>query len=168
MPSAIKGTEWSAGFETSRREQLFRTPPKDRSAYPALAEAFAPHVGSFNALFEPNGLLESAIRDIGTKTFLDGNAEDSPDLRNKLSVRITNYFLHNPELPPSNKFSTRNRRIYPAECRERHSTYRGKFTVRLIVRLNDGVQRELVRDLGSLPIMLGVRFQYLSYATLET
>ena len=151
-------TKWSADFEILRRERLFRNPPQDHTAHPALAEAFEPHVGSFDAVFEPNGLLDAAIREIGTKSFLDGAAgQDPSEPRNKLSIRIASCFLHKPELPPSNKFITKNRLIFPAECRERHSTYRGKFSARLEVKVNDGNWREIVRDLGSLPIMLSVR-----------
>lgn len=160
-PSALGTAKWSTNFETSRREKLFRNPPKDKTAYPALAEAFVPHIDSFNAVFEKGGLLEQGIKDIGTKTFLDGDpyARDGPP-RNKLHVRIREYFFERSTLPTSNKFSTTNREIYPAECRERHSTYKGKFRVRLEVKVNEGDWHEMVRDMGSLPIMLRVRTSY--------
>ena len=57
-------------------------------------------------------------------------------------------------LPASNKFSTRNREILPAECRERHVTYRGKLSARLEYRINNGDSKEVIRELGQLPIML--------------
>jgi hypothetical protein len=59
---------------------------------------------------------------------LDGEAETpeqsgedetggAPEKRNRLSVRIREVYLEKAVLPASNKFSTRNREIYPAECR---------------------------------------------------
>ena len=108
-------TTWTTDFDTLRRESLFRNPPKDRSAYPALAAAIEPHVESFNAIFRPDGgLLEHALRDIGTKIFLDGDpsaglvASSSPSSsspspppppRNRLSVRIREVFLDKSVLP---------------------------------------------------------------------
>jgi len=157
MVPAATNTKWSADFDTVRREKLFRNPPTDKTAYPALVEAVEPHIESFNAVFEKDGLLEQAIKDIGTKVFLDGYVnQDGERPRNRLSVRIREYFLDTSVLRWSNKFSTTNRQIYPAECRERHSTYRGAFRIRLEVRVNDGPWKEMVRDMGQLPIMLKV------------
>jgi len=157
-PIGLSNPKWSTNFETTRREKLFRSPPKDKTAYPALAEAFVPHIDSFNAVFEKGGLLEKGIKDIGTKIFLDGNPNNKDGQpRNRLHVRIREYFFERSILPSSNKFSTTNREIYPAECRERHSTYRGRFRVRLEVKVNEGEWVEMIRDMGSLPIMLRVR-----------
>ncbi|KAI4101189.1 MAG: hypothetical protein L6R37_005039 [Teloschistes peruensis] len=159
-------TRWSAEYDTLRRQQLFRSPPKDRSAYPALTEAVQPHVQSFNALLDSDQLLAAGIKDIGTKTFLDeerespasqgqeGSSTPSTPRRNRLSVRIRDIFLEKSTIPPTNKYSTRNREIYPAECRERHATYRGKLRVRLEYKLNGGGWQETVREMGQLPIML--------------
>jgi len=170
MPTASSvpptNTQWTAEFDTSRREKLFRNPPKDHTPYPALAEAIQPHIDSFNALLDNSKLLEAALKDIGTKTFLDGEQEtlqqrvqrqqDGRPLpkRNKLSVRIRELYLEKAVLPPTNKFSTKNREIYPAECRERHASYRGKLRVRLEFRLNGGGWQESIREMGQLPIML--------------
>lgn len=160
--------EWSVEYDTLRRERLFRHPPKDRTAYPALAAAIRPHIDSFNALFEDTKVLEAALKDIGIKSFIDGSSgtpeekasrrEDGrrAPKRNKLSVRITELFLEKAVLPASNKYSTRNREIYPAECRERHATYRGKLRARLEYRINNGEWKESVRELGQVPIMIRV------------
>ncbi|KAL8691368.1 MAG: hypothetical protein Q9218_003388 [Villophora microphyllina] len=162
----LTSTQWSVEYDTSRRERLFRSPPKDHSAYPALVEALQPHVQSFNALLDSNRILAAGIKDIGTKTFLDGQREDppledqdedstpSPQRRNRLSVRIRDIFLEKAILPPTNKYSTRNREIYPAECRERHATYRGKLRIRLEYKVNSGQWQEAIREMGQLPIML--------------
>src|SRR5436309_7990589 len=99
-------TEWTASFDTLRRENLFRNPPRDKTAYPALQVAVQPHIESFNAVLDQGGLLELGLRDIGTKAFFDG-AEDGPyPLGNKLSYRIKECFVETPRIPPTNKFST--------------------------------------------------------------
>lgn len=160
--------DWSVEYDTLRRERLFRHPPKDKTAYPALAAAICPHIDSFNALFEDTKVLEAALKDIGIKLFIDGSSETPEEKasrredgrrtpkRNKLSVRITELFLEKAVLPASNKYSTRNREIYPAECRERHATYRGRLRARLEYRINNGEWKESVRELGQVPIMIRV------------
>ncbi|KAI9886360.1 MAG: DNA-directed RNA polymerase I subunit RPA2 [Watsoniomyces obsoletus] len=145
-------THWTADIDAVRREKLFRHPPKDHSAYPALHAAIQPQIDCFNALLEKNGLLEHAVRDIGTKVFLDGESGDPA--RNRLSIRLKEVFIEKPQLPASNKFSTRNRHIFPAECRERHATYRGRMRAQLEYRVNEDPWKEVVRDLGLIPILL--------------
>ncbi|OBT66647.1 DNA-directed RNA polymerase I subunit RPA2 [Pseudogymnoascus sp. 23342-1-I1] len=147
-------TKWSAEFDTLRREELFRNPPKDHSAYPALQAAIEPHINSFNAVFEKDGLLAQSLKDIGAKTYLDGDERLGPAGKNKLTVRIKEVFVEKAMLPASNKFSTRNREIMPAECRERHVTYRGKMSARLEYRINGGDPVEFIRELGQIPLML--------------
>ena len=153
-------TQWNAEYDTTRREKLFRSPPKDHSAYPLLAAAVEPHTQSFNAILEKGGLLEHALKDIGTKVFLDGNPMNtSPDddrLRNRLMLRVRDVFLEKATLPPTNKFVLKNREIYPAECRQRHATYRGRLRARLEYRVNDSEWIESIRELGQVPIMLRV------------
>ncbi|KAH9869176.1 DNA-directed RNA polymerase I subunit RPA2 [Plenodomus lingam] len=148
---------WTTDFNTQRRQHLFQNPPKDKTAYPILAEAVEPHLQSFNAIFAPGGQLEEGLKEIGTKVFLDGNPY--PQLehvgqRNRLSVRIQDVFLDRAVLPPSNKVALKNRNILPAECRERHATYRGKLRARLEYKINNGDWQEEVCDLGTVPIML--------------
>ena len=156
---------WSVEYDTLRREKLFKNPPKDRSAYPRLQEAVRPHIDSFNAIFEGHKLIEHAIKDIGTRTFLEpehpvrqngvGKTNGtSATRRNRLQVRIKEIVLESARLPESNKHSQLNRLIWPAECRERHASYRGKLRARLQFRINTGDWQESIRELGQLPIML--------------
>ena len=149
-------TKWSSEFDTLRREELFRNPPKDHSAYPALQAAIEPHINSFNAVFEKDGLLARSLKDIGAKMYLDGDERLGPAGKNKLTVRIKEMFVEKAMLPASNKFSTRNSEIMPAECRERHVTYRGKMSARLEYRINGGDPVEFIRELGQIPLMLRV------------
>src|SRR5271170_4708276 len=155
MPHATS-TSWSVEYETLRRQKLFQAPPKDKSAYPALAAAIKPHIQSFDALFENQKVLQAGLRDIGTQTVVDGDPRDTNvgSARNQLSLRIAEVVLEKPVLPASNKISTTNRNIFPSECRERHATYRGKLRARLQYRVNNGDWKEAIRELGQLPIML--------------
>lgn len=148
-------TKWSVEYDTVRRHKLFRNTPEDRSAFPALQAAVKPHIESFNALWD-GGLIDAGLKDIGTYTVVDGDLRNpNPTIpRNKLDLRVTEVILEKPTLPPSNKFSVHDRNIYPAECRERHVTYRGKLRARLQYRINNGDWRESIRDLGQMPIML--------------
>lgn len=151
-------TKWDHQYNTLRRENLFRNPPTDHSAYPLLQIAVNPHIEAFNALFPSNGkkgLLDHGLEDIGTKIFYDSPDGSSRGASNKLSIRYKSVSLQRSLLPPSNKWA-KNREIYPAECRERHSTYRGKLTATLEYRINDGDPHEFVRELGSMPIMIKV------------
>lgn len=171
MAPAATDTNWSVNYDVLKREKLFRNPPEDKTAYPTLAESIKPHVDSFNALFESGGILEAGLRDIGTKTFLDEVVETAdqkqqrlaegrkPPRRNKLHVRIKEIFLEKPAIPPTNKYTARNRNIYPSECRERHATYRGKLRARIEYRVNNGDWTESLRELGQVPIMLRVSDQ---------
>lgn len=146
---------WSTEFDTLRRQRLFRDPPSDKTAYPTLAASIAPHIESFNGIFAERGQLTHALRDIGTKTFFDGNPNEPTGGvgRNRLQVRVREVYLEKSLLPPSNKVAT-NREILPVECRERHVTYRGRFRGKFEWRINEGEWKESVREFGALPIML--------------
>ena len=76
----------SGNFETLKRERLFRNPPTDKSAFPALQAAVLPHVDSFNALTADGGLLDLAAKDIGERSVFDGKQEYS-QFGNKLISR---------------------------------------------------------------------------------
>ncbi|KAF6840110.1 DNA-directed RNA polymerase i subunit beta [Colletotrichum plurivorum] len=155
MAPSATNTEWDHQYNTLRRENLFRNPPKDHTAYPALQEAVSPHIDSFNALFRADGksLLTRGLEDIGVKTYLDGDDRTGLDGKNRLSIRYKGVSLQKSQLPPSNKFA-RNREILPAECRERHCTYRGRLSAIFEYRINDGDPKEFTRELGQVPIMV--------------
>ncbi|ORY65944.1 RNA polymerase-like protein [Pseudomassariella vexata] len=158
MAPTATSTEWDHEFHTLRREKLFREPPTDRSAYPLLQIAVNPHIESFDALFEPDGLIARGLADIDTRTFLDGDEKASPVGRNRVSIRYKNVQLQKAQLPPANKFAIKNRDILPAECRERHVTYRGKLSATFEYRINDDDPKEFTREIGQLPIMVKSKY----------
>lgn len=157
VPSATD-TRWDHEYNTLRRDNLFRNPPSDHTAYPALQEAVNPHIESFNRLFREDGkpgLLAHGLADIGTKTFFYGDERSGSEGKNRLTIRFKDVSLQKPQVPPSNK-TFRNREIFPAECRERHVTYRGRLSATLEYRINGENPVEFVRELGQVPIMLKV------------
>ncbi|KAI1649871.1 DNA-directed RNA polymerase I subunit RPA2 [Daldinia loculata] len=147
-------TSWDHEYNTLRREKLFRDPPTDRSAYPLLQEAVNPHIESFDALFGDNGLVAKGLADIGTRLFLDGDDRAPPTGKNRLRIKCKGIHLQKSQLPPTNKFAVKNREILPAECRERHVSYRGKLSATFEYRINDGDAKEFTREIGQLPIMV--------------
>lgn len=158
MAPSTTNTEWDHQYNTLRREDLFRNPPTDHTAYPALQEAVSPHIDSFNALFRTDGqsLLARGLEDIGTKTYLDGDDRATGmEGKNRLTIRYKGVSLQKSQLPPSNKYA-RNREILPSECRERHCTYRGRLSATFEYRINGGDAKEFTRELGQVPIMVKV------------
>ncbi|ODV86200.1 hypothetical protein CANARDRAFT_196656 [[Candida] arabinofermentans NRRL YB-2248] len=143
----------TAQFRTLERENRFKNPPKDKSAFPLLYEAVKPHVGSFNALTEgpDGGLLNLAVKDIGTKTIFDSNDVDR--LGNKLSIRIDSVQISKPSINSKDKLSL-NKNTLPSECRERMISYKGKISFKVSWSVNGGEEISEIRDGGSLPIMV--------------
>ena len=150
-------TTWDHEYDILRREKLFRNPPTDHSAYPALQVAVNPHIEAFNALIPEHGagLIEHALAEIGTITYLDGDERAAPAGKNKLTIRYKSVEVGKSMVPPSNKFA-KNPEIYPAECRERHVSYRGRMTATLEYRINDGDPHVVRRDIGLMPLMIKV------------
>ncbi|KAK9466697.1 hypothetical protein V1512DRAFT_239075 [Lipomyces arxii] len=137
-------------FNTLERERYFQNPPTDKSAFPMLADAVAPHIGSFNALTS-GGLLDLAVKDIGQKSVFDSNDPDRHG--NKLSYRVDEVRILKPAVSNKDK-TTIARRVYPAECRERHSTYRGRMSIKFTYSVNGGPEQSENREVGLVPIML--------------
>jgi len=83
MPDGSKHT-----FNTLARESAFRNPPSGGSIFPVLNEFVAPHIESFNALFDDSGLpfgdgdgrglLSLAIQDIGERVVFDEARQSGP------------------------------------------------------------------------------------------
>ncbi|KAG5339166.1 hypothetical protein C0989_005293 [Termitomyces sp. Mn162] len=89
MPDGSTNTKKIPTFNTLVREKAFREPQKDGSTYNILNEFVAPHIESFNALFDGSGLpagdgdgrglLSLAIKDIGERVVFDGTGATNPE-----------------------------------------------------------------------------------------
>lgn len=83
MPDGTVRSKRAPTFNTLAREKSFKHPSKTGSVAPILNEFVAPHIESFNALFDDSGLhsgdgdgrglLSLAIQDIGERVVFDGN-----------------------------------------------------------------------------------------------
>ena len=56
-----------------------------------------------------------------------------------------------------------NTQIFPAECRERGITYRGKTQAKLCWRINNGPIQSDIKPLGHIPIMVKVKLSFGCY-----
>lgn len=82
MPDGSSRPKKIPTFNTLKREEAFKNPPKDGSTYNILNEFVAPHIESFNALFDDSGLpsgdgdgrglISFALKDIGDRVVFDG------------------------------------------------------------------------------------------------
>lgn len=139
-------------FNTLKREDGYKNPPKDKTDYQLLHDAIEPHVGSFNAIMEgPNGgILNLGIKEIGKRTVFD-TPEGQP-LGNKLTYWVESVSLGRPVTSVRDK--SLDRRILPAEARERMISYTGKLTLKLGMQINDGEIQFYERECGNVPVML--------------
>ena len=71
------------------------------------------------------------------------------------TVAISDLRLTNPTHPPSAKSLTPL--IYPSECRNRGTSYRGRLMVNVKYRVNGGEWVGSVREAGGVPVMVKVR-----------
>ena len=79
-------------FKTVERENEFRNPSSQSFPHPDLQALTAPHIESFNTLFEPTGanpqsLLEAALDDIGSYVVFDGKSDANNGLGNKITCK---------------------------------------------------------------------------------
>jgi DNA-directed RNA polymerase I subunit RPA2 len=87
MPDRIERPISSPTFGTLARENSFRNPPRAGFISPILSELVAPHIESFNALFDDSGLstgdgdgdglLSLAIKDIGERVLFDRRSTEA-------------------------------------------------------------------------------------------
>ncbi|CAE6435969.1 unnamed protein product [Rhizoctonia solani] len=158
----------TSGFDTLRREDAFRNPSKTSNEVPILQELVAPHIESFNALFDDSnlmledgdgkGLLSLGIKDIGPKVVFDGTGtlgetSGAAGWGNRLSIRVSDIAVGRPMVSDKDR-NVVERQVYPSEARERLTSYRGKLTVKLAWSVNGGPEHEESRDCGLLPIMV--------------
>lgn len=74
----------------------------------------------------------------------------------KVVLRLDDVYILKPTVP-SGTIGVKTHKIYPTECRQRGSTYKGKIVVRLGWSVNGKEQEALEKDLGEVPIMVKVK-----------
>ncbi|GJE87475.1 DNA-directed RNA polymerase I subunit RPA2 [Phanerochaete sordida] len=168
MPDGSPRISPKSTFGTLAREKNFKYPPKDSHVAPILNEFVTPALESFNALFDDSGLpqgdgdgrglLSLGIADIGERVVFDGKGQVGEESGqrgwgNRLTVWYEQVSVARPMVSERDQ-SARVRKTYPTEARERLSSYRGRMTVRLCWRINDGPVEKESRDCGLLPIMV--------------
>ncbi|KAJ8588929.1 beta and beta-prime subunits of DNA dependent RNA-polymerase [Rhizopogon salebrosus TDB-379] len=170
MPDASQGSRRRPTFNTLQREESFKNPSKTGATYPILNEFVTPHVESFNALFDDSGLpkgdgngrglLSLGLKDIGERVVFDGSGvigtESGPHgWGNRLSVWIEEVSIAPPRVPDRDTWST-ERKLFPAEARERLTSYRGRMQAKVCWSINGNVHPDqcVMRDCGLVPIMV--------------
>lgn len=77
----------------------------------------------------------------------------------KVVLWLDDVHIYKPTVP-SGTIGVKNFKIYPTECRQRGTTYKGKITVRIGWSINGTEQEPLEKDLGEVPIMIKVKLCY--------
>lgn len=106
-----------------------------------------PHIDSFNYMLE-DGILEG-LKDSPPVYLTLPNGEN-------IALWIDDVCIYQPTVP-SGTIGVKSLKIYPSECRQRGSTYKGKITVKLGWSIDGRPQEILEKDLGEIPIMLKVK-----------
>lgn len=85
MPDGSARSKSKSTFNTLAREDSFRNPSTKGPTIPILNEFVAPHIESFNSLFDDSGLpsgdgdgrglLSLGMKDIGERVAFDGNGK---------------------------------------------------------------------------------------------
>ncbi|RZC39794.1 DNA-directed RNA polymerase I subunit RPA2, partial [Asbolus verrucosus] len=108
-----------------------------------LQQLGLPHVSSFNYMI--NEGLDKAVEDLNPVEFVLNN--------DRIKLSIVEAHLNFPLLPMG-AVGVKNTRIYPSECRQRASTYKGRFVARVNWSVNGAQQTAFDKDMGELPIMV--------------
>ncbi|ENN77884.1 hypothetical protein YQE_05562, partial [Dendroctonus ponderosae] len=102
-----------------------------------------PHVTSFNYMVDKG--LNEAIQNLVPVEFLVNDRQ--------VKLIITGFSLAQPQVPYGT-IGVRNNLIFPTECRQRKSTYSGKFLVNVEWYVDGQIQQPFTKDLGNIPIMI--------------
>ncbi|TCD63877.1 hypothetical protein EIP91_004817 [Steccherinum ochraceum] len=152
-------------FGTVVREKNFKNPPSKEHTVPILNEFVTPHLESFNALFDDSGLpagdgdgrglLSLGLQDIGQRIVFDRKPEPGKEggWGNRLTFWYEQVSVARPMVPDRDQ-QAKVRKVFPTEARERLTSYRGRMTVKLCWRVNDGPVESEIKDCGLIPIMV--------------
>ncbi|KAJ1652375.1 hypothetical protein IWQ61_007273 [Dispira simplex] len=176
MPTVTQEPVPSVGsFGTLERKRVHED-PGNQFQYPALHSLAAPHIDSFNAIFEGTdsspSWISTALTDIPPKAVYDhskgaksaayiedsdeeGLGEQTPV--SKLGNRIQ-FWIDSVELmkPMANQGGDQSsiQPIYPSESRDCSTSYQGKLQAKVCWRVNHGPVLSEVRSMGYLPVMV--------------
>ncbi|KAL9940259.1 hypothetical protein V8E36_000964 [Tilletia maclaganii] len=173
---------WAAPhtFHTLRNQDMFTNPSTTGLDTADLQELTAPHIESFNALFEQDpsvdtprslkrskatglpgdGLLARAISRLLPRVVFDGkesaagsSEQPTPGLGNRLEMKVASVTLSRPLVFDKAK-DVLERRIFPAECRERLTTYRARLMAQIDWSVNGAPAKSESVNLGLVPVMV--------------
>lgn len=72
-----------------------------------------------------------------------------------LKFEISYAIIEKPAVPPGTVM-VKTQNIFPAECRQKAATYKGRLSVEVRWFLNGKEQQSFVKDMGEIPIMVKV------------
>ncbi|KAF8524756.1 beta and beta-prime subunits of DNA dependent RNA-polymerase [Gautieria morchelliformis] len=149
-------------FHTLSREAQFVRPTTTGPDIPILTSPsfVAPHIESFNALFDDSGLprgdgdgsglLSLALQEVTERVVRDGNDGKSG---NRLAIWIESVAIGRPMVPEKDRQAI-ERRVFPSEARERLTSYRGRMSAKICWRVNNNPPESSTRDCGLVPVMV--------------
>ncbi|KAA1466738.1 beta and beta-prime subunits of DNA dependent RNA-polymerase [Dentipellis sp. KUC8613] len=171
MPaSSSRASAYKHTFNTLERERTFKQPADKGSTVPILNEFVTPHIESFNALFDDSGLpagdgdgrglLDIAMKEVGERVVFDGTGQAGTESGpggwgNRMSIWIEKVSIARPMVPEKERQAT-ERKVFPAEARERLTSYRGRMTVKICWKIEHPGQevQSTTKDCGLVPIMV--------------
>ncbi|KAK7111027.1 DNA-directed RNA polymerase I subunit RPA2-like [Littorina saxatilis] len=110
----------------------------------ALQELTKPHIDSFNYLLH-EGLNKIVQHMLPVQFEISGGK--------RYSIFIQDMTILSPRLPESNKVAITNK-VYPAECRERCTTYKGDVMIRVAWKSDGKLEGFVEKNAGQIPIMV--------------
>ncbi|XP_064598141.1 LOW QUALITY PROTEIN: DNA-directed RNA polymerase I subunit RPA2-like [Liolophura sinensis] len=115
-----------------------------KEQHPPLQELTKPHTDSFNYMLREG--LTKAVQNIEPVEFVLPNDD-------KIALFIRDATVFSPAVVQTNIHAT-SLKVYPAECRERGVTYKGRLLVNLVWQVNGQVMGNTERVIGEVPIMV--------------
>jgi DNA-directed RNA polymerase I subunit RPA2 len=143
------------------RPKTFSAPLEAVDAWQRIAQ---PHIDSFNFLIDAG--LDMAVANLAPVEvplydLNDAAAAEAAGVevqRDTLTVWIDSVSIGS----PTKSDDSADQRVFPAECRERHTSYNGALNVEVSYSLNGGPPRSVARMVGQVPIMVGSKLCHLS------
>lgn len=127
----------------------YRKPPK--IANPYLQCLGSPHIDSFNYMLQDG--LKAAIADLVPAEFELPSGE-------RVKITIDEAAFAKPSVPME-AIGVKNQTVLPTECRQRATTYKGDFKIRITLAIGEKTVT-VDRSLGSLPVMVKSKICHLA------